>query len=565
MKKNLMSLKICLLLPCLWGCASTPSTNTPQPDLSAAEEAYSDQDLIVLAEPTGPDALQVYDSELLYLRAVDLMSGGAHEEAIFYFEKLIREFPKSEYVMPARYNLGNCYLAVRESDRAMEAMTLYLEQLPTDATPQDRADAIFRQGHIYAQRKEYETMANLFEKSLEEMIPTPMKIEAMVNAGIGYFMLEQDELASKRFIEARQAYMDAPRKDRINAKYHAAQSLFYLAELKRKAYRDYELQMPSSKELKKQGQTLEEILAQQLEQKCRHLLGAQKAYVRTIRDGHAGWASAAGYKVGTLYEDLYDNLEHLPLPDDLTEEEKDVYEEMVKERISVLLRKAVRIWEMTMRMSVRSGADNIWVERTAGSISRIKIYLSEEEEEKAMKQHDMRQAIMIEAAFFPKRVLGADLGIQKTGLALSDELGVSVRALETFKTRSRKEDIAHLIQLVRDNKIEAVVIGYPLLPNSKDEGMMSKRARGFSEALQEALVEEELDVAVFLEDETGSTNEAAQRLAQSDVKKSKRKGLRDSEAARIIVERFLERVQTQEAAHKRKNSNQEASEDPKDT
>jgi len=182
-----------------------------------------------------------------------------------------------------------------------------------------------------------------------------------------------------------------------------------------------------------------------------------------------------------------------------------------------------------------------------------------------MKQHDMRQAIMIEAAFFPKRVLGADLGIQKTGLALSDELGVSVRALETFKTRSRKEDIAHLIQLVRDNKIEAVVIGYPLLPNSKDEGMMSKRARGFSEALQEALVEEELDVAVFLEDETGSTNEAAQRLAQSDVKKSKRKGLRDSEAARIIVERFLERVQTQEAAHKRKNSNQEASEDPKDT
>ena len=41
--------------------------------------------------------------------------------------------------------------------------------------------------------------------------------------------------------------------------------------------------------------------------------------------------------------DLYDTLEHLPLPDDLTEEEKDVYEEMVKERIAVLLRKAVRI------------------------------------------------------------------------------------------------------------------------------------------------------------------------------------------------------------------------------
>ena len=297
----------------------------------------------------------------------------------------------------------------------MEAMKLYLEALPADATAQDRADAIFRQGHIYAQKKEYETMANLFDEALKERIPTPMKIEAMVNAGIGYFMLEQDEIASQRFTDARQAYMDAPRKDRLDAKYHAAQSLFYLAELKRKIYTDFDLAMPSSQDLRNKGQSLEEVLAQQLEQKCQHLLNAQKAYVRTIRDGHAGWASAAGYKVGTLYEDLYDTLEHLPLPDDLTEEEKDVYEEMVKERIAVLLRKAVRIWEMTMRMSIRSGADNIWVERTAGSIARIKQYLSEEEEEKVMKKHDMRQAIMIEAAFFPKRVLGADLGLQKPG------------------------------------------------------------------------------------------------------------------------------------------------------
>jgi putative transcription antitermination factor YqgF len=542
------------------GCATTAS-KVNAPDLSAAQEAYTDNDLIVLAEPSGPDALQFYDSELLYLRAVDLMSGGAYEEAIFYFEKLIREFPKSEYVMPARYNLGNCFLQLRESDRAMESMTLYLELLPADATPQDRADAIFRQGHIYAQKREYETMAKLFDKAVKEMISTPMRIEAKVNAGIGYFMLEQDEIAFERFTNARQSYMDAPRKDRIEAKYHAAQSLFYLAELKRKIYTDYDIVMPSSQELNKDGQTLEEVLIKHLQTKCRHLMNAQRAYVRTIRDGHAGWAAAAGYKVGTLYENLYDNLEHLPLPDDLTELEKDVYEEMVKEKIAVLLRKAVRIWEMNMRMAIRSGAENVWVERTSISISRIKNYISEEEEEKIMKKHDMRQAVMIEAAFFPKRVLGADLGLQKTGLAISDELGVSVRGLETFKTKSRKEDIAKMVNIVRESNIEAVIIGYPILPNSKDEGMMAKRARGFSEALQETLIEEDLDVAVFLEDETGSTNEAAKRLAKSQVKKSKRKGMRDSEAARIIVERFLERVQTQEAAQKKKKELTEPSKD----
>ena len=74
----------------LLGCASTPKKAlVVQPEASAASEAFGDEELVVLSEPTGPDALQVYNSETLYLRAVDLMSGGAYPEAIFYFEKLI--------------------------------------------------------------------------------------------------------------------------------------------------------------------------------------------------------------------------------------------------------------------------------------------------------------------------------------------------------------------------------------------------------------------------------------------------------------------------------------------
>ncbi len=552
MKSNLIFVPNLLLVALLIGCASTPKKNVAlQPEPSAASEAYGDQELMVLGEPTGPDALQVYSSETLYLRAVDLMSGGAYAEAIFYFEKLINEFPASDYVLPARYNLGNCYLKLQENDRAMASMDLYLEMLPPDATAQDRADAIFRQGHVFAQKKEYDKMARLFDAVQETTLPTPMKIEAMVNAGIGYFMLQQIDTAKERFQGARKTYMDAPRKERVASKYHAAQSLFYLAELKRNIYAEFTVVMPSTAEVKASGQTLEELLVQRLEKKCQYLLNAQKAYVRTIRDGHAGWSSAAGYKVGTLYEDLYDSLETLPIPPDFTEEEKEVYEEMVKERIAVLLRKAVRIWQMTMRMAVRTGADNVWVNRTAASIARVKGYLSAEKEEKIVKEHEITQAMLIEATYFPKRVLGVDLGLKKTGLAISDELGISVRAIETFQTRSRKEDIAHLVELVKEHKVEAVVIGYPLLPDSKQEGMMAKRARGFLDTLQDTLTDLEIEVPVFLEDETGSTLEAEKRLAQSEVKKSKRKKIKDSEAARVIVERFLEKVQSQEAAHKR--------------
>ena len=71
--------------------------------------------------------------------------------------------------------------------------------------------------------------------------------------------------------------------------------------------------------------------------------------------------------------------------------------------------------------------------RTAASIARVKGYLSYEKEEKIVKEHEITQAMLIEAPTF-QAGSGVDLGLKKTGLAISDELGISVRALETFQT-----------------------------------------------------------------------------------------------------------------------------------
>ena len=138
------------------------------------------------------------------------------------------------------------------------------------------------------------------------------------------------------------------------------------------------------------------------------------------------------------------------------------------------------------------------------------------------------------------RVLGIDLGLQRTGLALSDEIGVSTRGLENLSPRSRAQDVAFLVELCRTEAVVDVVVGLPLMP-SGDESPMSKRARGFAAALQAGLLAQGLTVAVHLLDERGSSKAAAARLVESEVKKSRRKGLLDSEAARILVEDLLAR------------------------
>lgn len=141
------------------------------------------------------------------------------------------------------------------------------------------------------------------------------------------------------------------------------------------------------------------------------------------------------------------------------------------------------------------------------------------------------------------RVLGVDLGLKRTGLALSDPLGISVRALENLVPGSRAEDVEHLASLCREHEVQAVVIGWPVLPRSGDEGAWARRVRGFAEALKGRLVgDDEARVracAVHLVNEVGSSQEAARRLVQSGVKRSQRKAALDSEAARVLVEAFL--------------------------
>lgn len=133
----------------------------------------------------------------------------------------------------------------------------------------------------------------------------------------------------------------------------------------------------------------------------------------------------------------------------------------------------------------------------------------------------------------PRRVLGIDLGLKRTGLAVSDELGISVRPLPTRTPLSRAQDVAFLVEQVRELEVGDVLVGRP------KSGPVEQRAPGFAAALQEALAAAGLSARVHVVDEDFSSQEAAMRLVESAVKKSARKAALDSEAARGLVLAFL--------------------------
>lgn len=140
------------------------------------------------------------------------------------------------------------------------------------------------------------------------------------------------------------------------------------------------------------------------------------------------------------------------------------------------------------------------------------------------------------------RVLGIDIGLKRTGLAVSDALGISVRPLPNHQPKSRKEDVDFVLGLCEQEGVSVIVIGYAVLPQSGNESPMARRARGFKEALDAALSESKAAVEVVLIDECYTSKNAVKRLIESGIKKEKRKQMLDSEVARMLVEEYLART-----------------------
>jgi putative Holliday junction resolvase len=146
----------------------------------------------------------------------------------------------------------------------------------------------------------------------------------------------------------------------------------------------------------------------------------------------------------------------------------------------------------------------------------------------------------------PGRVLGVDLGLKRTGLAISDELGLCVRLLPNLLAHSRQAAVDRLLVLVREHEVTVLLIGIPE-ERTEHSRALASRVRGLKEALERAIFEAELSVRVLVVNEAHSSRRASERLVESAVKKKQRKEKLDAASAAILVEDYLASVRDVDA------------------
>lgn len=328
--------------------------------------------VMVRANPDPTVGLETYDAETLFDLGAEAYQAERWEVAARVFEKLVAEFPEASEVPAALYNAG---LSREHLEHWPQAVAAFEAILRDHQGSEVYPDAHFNLARAYGKVERWEEVADTFwaARQLEGLSPMD-EIEARVGTGVGFFMQGDPYTAEREFLRALRFYEEHPQRQYLPAKYFVAQSRFYLGEILAREFEAVELSVP---EAVPEGADWTEMMGAELEKKCDLLLRAQARFIRTIREGHRGWATAAGFRIGSMYERLFDEMMAVPVPPELDEGAAEVYREELRERVSVLVRKAIRVYEANREMAERVGEDNEWVERTSAALERMKkLYLA---------------------------------------------------------------------------------------------------------------------------------------------------------------------------------------------
>lgn len=132
------------------------------------------------------------------------------------------------------------------------------------------------------------------------------------------------------------------------------------------------------------------------------------------------------------------------------------------------------------------------------------------------------------------RILAVDPGDVRIGLAISDPTGTIARPLQIILHEARDKDVDRITAIAKQEGAEFVIVGYALNEHGRPT-RTGRKASQMATALRGAT-----GLQVELVEESFSTSAVHEARLASGMKKKKRRGAPDAEAAAVILQGYLE-------------------------
>lgn len=333
------------------GCAHL----RPQTTATPAVQQVTFDDVVI----TGDLELEKLNDEELFAAGTSFYAAEDWAQAARYFSRICDFHPNSKHRRLALYNAGLSFEKLKAWD---EAYAKFIELADPAKGTGDSLDAAFRVAEVLYHLERFAEAIDVLRVIADRPdLSVDKRIEARTQQGICELESNDMDTAEKSLRSVLTMYTEHPDKELID-EYFPAQAQFFVGEIYRLRYESVVLDANKSTEK----------LADDLEYKSELLLSSQGHYLRAIRLGNGYWATAAGQRIGQLYENMYDHMTNAPAPADLSQDEQDVYRAELRKKIRVLISKAITVYERTLEAAERIGAQSPFVEETRASLQRMK-------------------------------------------------------------------------------------------------------------------------------------------------------------------------------------------------
>jgi putative Holliday junction resolvase len=130
-------------------------------------------------------------------------------------------------------------------------------------------------------------------------------------------------------------------------------------------------------------------------------------------------------------------------------------------------------------------------------------------------------------------ILALDLGQKRVGVAVSDDLLISITRLKPIARTNWKQLLRDVAEAVEKQNARTLVVGFPLSLDGA-EGSAAKTAQETARRFAQSL-----SIPVFLQDERLTSVAAAEQLRAAGHNPREMQQLIDSESAAIILADFI--------------------------
>jgi tetratricopeptide (TPR) repeat protein len=315
----------------------------------------------------GGARVEALDPEALYGEATRAFDALQYVLAAEKYGVIADRFPKTRYGAVAAFNAG---LSLEKAGRFADATARFEQAVAEARQPSDADDALLR---LAACHEALEAWAALRDVGVRLLAPDRLarlspanRVAAHGIRGRGHEGTGALALAERDYREVLAIHQRHVGDAGLEASGFVSLAQQRSAEIYQALFGSIHFRLPL------------ERMERDLEDKSNFFLMAQNGYLKTLRLRHPDWATVAGFRLGQLYEQMYDDLMSAEVPKDLSREEVEVYYEELRAEVRPLLERAIEIYERNLRLGQRFGRDDAWVRKTEGSLARLKDILRAE-------------------------------------------------------------------------------------------------------------------------------------------------------------------------------------------